>query len=303
MKYIGIDGGGTKTHFVLFNENGQIVKEVLKPTVHILNQSKEKCIQYLKEGVEELDSENYAYVIAGLAGYGQQEEVRHLIDEVCVQAFASRKYKIYSDVEIAMQGALDGHDGIVVIAGTGSIALSSINGQLKRCGGWGYQLGDEGSAYWIAKQMLSVYCQEIDGRLEKTALYDLIKKECHLQNDYDIITYMNQLNHDRRAIASLAKINALAAQKDDLYALSIYHRAANELSQLIRTLAHDFAESFYVSYIGGVFHSGDMILQPLKEQLSSLPCQLIAPVHTPEYGAFILGKKEYGKKEKRKENE
>ena len=303
MKYIGIDGGGTKTKFVLFNEDGQKEKEVLKPSVHILNQSKENCIQYLKEGVEELDPDKDAFVIAGLAGYGQQEEVRRLIDDVCVQAFAPRKYKIYSDVEIAMQGALDGHDGIVVIAGTGSIALSSINGRLKRCGGWGYQLGDEGSAYWIAKKMLSIYCQEIDGRLEKTILYDLVKKECHLQNDYDIITYMNQLNHDRRAIASLAKINGLAAQKGDIQALAIYREAANEISQLIKTLAQDFTEFVYVSYIGGVFRSGEMILQPLKEQLSSLSCQLMAPIHTPEYGAFILGKKEYDIKEKRKENE
>lgn len=303
MKYIGIDGGGTKTKFALFNEKGHIEKEVLKPTVHILNQSKEKCTQYLKEGVEELDPNHNAYVIAGLAGYGQQQEIRQLIDKVCDEAFTSRKYTICSDVEIAIQGALAGQDGIVVIAGTGSIALSSLNGQLKRCGGWGYQLGDEGSAYWIAKKMLSVYCQEIDGRREKTVLYDLIKETCHLQNDYDIITYMNALNHDRRAIASLAKINALAVQKGDRYALSIYRDAAHEIAQLIKTLAQDFTESFNVSYIGGVFCSGEMILQPLKEQLSSLPCQLIAPVHPPEYGAFIIGKKKYGKKEKRKENE
>ena len=227
MKFIGIDGGGTKTKFVLFNEDGQKEKEVLKPTVHILNQSKEKCIQYLKEGVDELDPAKKSVVIAGLAGYGQQEDVRHLIEEVCIQAFANRKYKIYSDVEIAMQGALNGQDGIVVIAGTGSIALSLIDGKLKRCGGWGYQLGDEGSAFWIAKKMLAVYCQEVDGRRKKTQLYDIIMKQCHLQNDYDIITYINQLNHDRRAIASLAILNSLAAQKGDCYALSIYQEAAD----------------------------------------------------------------------------
>lgn len=303
MKFIGIDGGGTKTKFVLFNEDGQKEKEVLKPTVHILNQSKENCIQYLKEGVEELDPAKKSFVIAGLAGYGQQEEVRHLIEDVCIQAFANRKYKIYSDVEIAMQGALDGQDGIVVIAGTGSIALSLINGKLKRCGGWGYQLGDEGSAFWIAKKMLSVYCQEVDGRRKKTELYDIIMKKCHLKNDYDIITYINQINHDRRAIASLATLNSLAARKGDCYALSIYQEAAHEISELIKPLVQDFDEPCYVSYIGGVFRSGEMILEPLKKQLSSLSCQLIPPVHSPEYGAFILGKKEYFEKEKRNENE
>ena len=48
------------------------------------------------------------------------------------------------------------------------------------------------------------FCQEVDGRLEKTILYDLIKRECHLVNDYDIITFMNNLNHDRTKIAALA---------------------------------------------------------------------------------------------------
>ena len=62
-----------------------------------------------------------------------------------------------SDVQIAIEGALDGQDGIVVIAGTGSIALSLKEGMLQRCGGWGYQLGDEGSAYWIAKKMLNAF--------------------------------------------------------------------------------------------------------------------------------------------------
>lgn len=303
MKYIGIDGGGTKTKFVLYSETGQKEKEIIKPTVHILNQSREKCIKYLKDGVTELDPDKKAIVIAGLAGYGQQEEIRQRINDICALAFENRTYTIYSDVEIAVYGALDGQDGIVVIAGTGSIALSFIHGQLKRCGGWGYQLGDEGSAYWIAKKMLAVYCQEIDGRQEKTLLYDLVMKQCHLQNDYDIITYMNQLNHDRRAIAALAKINAVAAQMGDLQALSIYVHAANELSQLIRTLALDFKDGCHVSYIGGVFQAGEMILQPLRQQLSSLSCQLTAPIHSPEYGAYILGKKEYGKKEKRKENE
>lgn len=75
-----------------------------------------------------------------------------------------------------MEGALDGENGIVIIAGTGSIALALKDNIVTRCGGWGSQLGDEGSAYWIAKKMLSIFCQEVDGRLEKTKLYELIKK-------------------------------------------------------------------------------------------------------------------------------
>ena len=121
---------------------------------------------------------------------------------------------------------------------------------LQRCGGWGYQLGDEkGSAYWIAKKMLNVFCQEVDGRLEKTILYDLIKRECHLVNDYDIITFMINLNHDRTKIAALAYINGLAAKEKDPNALKIYKQAAEEIYKLINLLSKSFQYSHLTSLI------------------------------------------------------
>lgn len=291
MYYIGIDGGGTKTKMTLFDEQGQSIKEVILPTIHILTQEQEKCIQILKEGINQLDPLEEAKVVAGLAGYGQQQAVRKKIETVCQQAFGKRKYAIYSDVHIAMVGALDHKDGIVVISGTGSIALSINHHQMKRCGGWGYQLGDEGSAYWIAKQMLSIYCKQVDGRLNKTVLYDMIMEKCSLQHDYDIITYINDLKNDRTAIASLAAINGEAAKQNDPYALQIYQKAAVELGSLIKTLASDFSTPFLVSYIGGVFdHAKDELLKPLQKELELLPCELVSPIHTPEYGAFVLAK-------------
>lgn len=194
--YIGIDGGGTKTKMVSYDDDGNICQEIVLPTVHILSQTPKKCIEILKAGVEQLDPQSVSKIGIGLAGYGQDKKIRKEIENICLKAFKNRPFVLKSDVQIAIEGALDGQDGIVVIAGTGSIALSLKEGMLQRCGGWGYQLGDEGSAYWIAKKMLNVFCQEVDGRLEKTILYDLIKRECHFENDYDIITFMNDLNHD-----------------------------------------------------------------------------------------------------------
>ncbi len=234
MLYIGIDGGGTKTKMVLFDENGTRLKELTLPTVHVLTQPQDQAIEILRNGVNQLDPDYNAIIGAGLAGYGQQKELRDKIQYICKQAFGNRPFVVESDVRIAIEGALDGHDGIVVIAGTGSIALSLKNSKLTRCGGWGYQLGDEGSAYWIAKKMFNTFCKEIDGRLEKTVLYDLIMEECHLDIDYDIITFMNHLN--RTSIASYAYINGLAADKGDPYAIEIYKHAALEINELIQTL-------------------------------------------------------------------
>ncbi|WP_373163780.1 N-acetylglucosamine kinase [Agathobaculum sp. Marseille-P7918] len=289
--YIGIDGGGTKTKFTLFDAQGHVQDECVKPTVHVLTQSREDCIRILAEGVQMLDPEGQARVVAGLAGYGQQESVRKTVQDICACAFTERPHLIFSDVQIALSGALDGQDGIVVIAGTGSIAFAQQNGVYKRCGGWGYQLGDEGSAYWIAKKMLAVYCQQVDGRLEKSCLYDLVQKACALENEHDIISYVAQMHSHRTEVAALARLNGQAAQAGDEYALEIYQEAAAELSRLIVTLSSDFQKPFPVSYIGGVFeHAASFMLEPLEKNLSALPCTLVSPAHTPEYGAYLLGK-------------
>lgn len=289
--YIGIDGGGTKTKMVSYDNEGNICKEIILPTVHIFTQTKQKSIEILKKGVNQLDPSHCAKIGIGLAGYGQDEKIRRIIEEICLKAFENRPFILESDVRIALEGALEGQNGIIVISGTGSIALSLKDGVMKRCGGWGYQLGDEGSAYWISKKMLNVFCQEVDGRLEKTRLYDILKKECFLEKDYDIIRFMNNLNLDRTKIASLAYINGLAVKENDQYALNIYKEAGDELYKLIEVLSKDFESMINISYIGGVFqNTGSFIISYLKEKLGDR-FSFIPPMHSPEYGAYILAKK------------
>lgn len=295
MKYIGIDGGGTKTKFVLYDENGNIMHEIVNQSVHILTQSEEICIDILRKNVLALDSSKQAIIIAGLAGYGNQKELRHQIENICKKAFDGYQYLLYNDVQIALMGALAGQDGIVVIAGTGSIAFSYVAGQSKRCGGWGYQLGDEGSAYWIGCQLLQKYCQQVDGRLPRTLLYHMVKEYCGLMNDYDMIQYRHRMENERKVIAHLAKLNYELAKQNDPYALQIYQDAAHHLASLIWPLAKDFKYSFILSYIGGVFLAKDYILKPLKKELSALQVQIQSPIFPPEYGAYLLGK-EYIKK-------
>jgi len=290
MLYIGIDGGGTKTKFVLFDENGQSLKERADDSVHVLTQDHQKCIDILKMNVNTLDPTHQAIIVAGLAGYGNQEELKRKIEDICSIAFSGYQYLLYNDVQIAMMGALGGEYGIVVIAGTGSIAFSYLDGKTKRCGGWGYQLGDEGSAYWIGNQLISKYCQQVDGRICKTQLYHKIKETCYLNNDYDIIHYRNLLTNERRDIAQLAKLNYILAQEGEENAIEIYREAAYQLSLLIRTLASDFHDTVTVSYIGGVFHANEYILDPLHVYISDLNCHLHKPLFSPEYGAYLLGK-------------
>lgn len=295
MYYIGIDGGGTKTKFALYDENGVSFAETVLGTCHILQVSKEDIISNLKEGVQCLldqypKATSHLKIGIGLAGYGQNPVLRKEIEDICDQAFLNIPYTLTNDVETALNGALNGQAGIMVIAGTGSIALAKHDNQEIRCGGWGYSLGDEGSAYWIARKLLAVFCKQSDGRLPKTYLYDALKQYLEIKEDHELIPYMNTVIHNERdKIAKMAVVVYQAARHQDSYAIKIYEEAALEIAMLLNTLAKTFDEPVTASYIGGVFKADDYILEPLKYYLDS-KITLIPPLYPPEYGAYLLAK-------------
>lgn len=295
MYYAGIDGGGSKTKFALYDENGTLLAETVLGTCHILQVSKEQIISILKEGIYDLleqypKAKSHLKIGIGLAGYGQNPKLRKKIEEVCDQAFTDIPYTLTNDVETALNGALNGQDGIMVIAGTGSIALAKQDSREIRCGGWGYSLGDEGSAYWIAKKLLAVFCKQSDGRLPKTYLYDALKQHLHIQEDHELIPYINNVIHNERdKIAEMAVIVWQAAVHQDSYAVKIYEEAALEIAMLLNTLSKNFNGPVTASYIGGVFKAEQYILDPLKYYLDSR-ITLIPPLYPPEYGAYLLAK-------------
>ena len=119
------------------------------------------------------------------------------------------------------------------------------------------------------------------GRLD----HDIIKvdERYHLHMTHRISQNGAVINRDDHYQATLL-------DKQD--ALQIYKEAAYEIAVLIKTLAKNFTSPFKVSYIGGVFEYGeDYVLKPLNNYLQPLSCQLVAPLYSPEYGAYLLGKK------------
>ena len=293
MYYIGVDGGGTKTKFALYDDSGTLLKEVTLGTCHILQVERNEIVSILKEGISSLlDSMNKdnLKIGIGLAGYGQNPILRKEIEDICDEAFMNIPYYLTNDVETALTGALNGEDGLMVISGTGSIALAKLSNQQIRCGGWGYSLGDEASAYWIAKKMLAIFCKQSDGRLSKTYLYESLKKHLSIKEDHELIPYINTtLNNDREKIAQLAIVVYDAAQHQDIHAIKIYEEAAFEIAEMLNTLVKHFDHPVNASYIGGVFKAGSFILDPLKHYLDP-KITLIAPLYPPEYGAYLLTK-------------
>lgn len=297
MYTIGVDGGGTKTKFVLLDEKTQMIESVELGTCHFMQVGFEGLEKIIAEGLEillgkaQLGDKDIGRVGLDIAGYGRVKEIATNIEKAMAKACKAYEYYLFNDVEIAHAGALNNQDGIVVIAGTGSIAFGKSNGKTQRTGGWGFQMGDEGSAYWIGKKSLELYGKQADGRLPKSALYYQFMDKYQLTNAYDMIRVVGQdLKGERGAIAQLAKLCHQAALDKDEAALKIFDEAGYELAQMINALVPLFEkEVVKASYIGGVFKSGPIITEAVQRHL--LPqIQWQAPLFEAEIGAALLAK-------------
>lgn len=296
MYKIGIDGGGTKTSFKLYNQKGECIKDTVKESCHLLQVSSETAIHILKEGLKELikdlSIDENLLIGLGLAGYGEDKSLRTKIEKVCQKALAPYEYYLFNDVSIALEGALKGEEGILVIAGTGSIALSKKENAYRRVGGWGYMLGDEGSAYWLTKEMFKHYTRQVDGREPRTQLVKLIKDKFDLEKEYDLISYLsNTLENDRRKVAEQAVLLEELLKMEDPVAFKLVEELSKHLSLLINTLGEDFHREIKVSYLGGVFNLGEALFEALEKELSH-HIKLTKPVFSPEKGAVLLAQRE-----------
>ncbi|MGL4570110.1 MAG: N-acetylglucosamine kinase, partial [Clostridium sp.] len=295
MYYLGIDGGGTKTQFTITDEKLNVIGTLNKGTSHFKQIGLLGVRDVLKTGFLDIlkkcniKEEKLAGIGIGIAGYGNVKEHRDALEEIIYDVFKDFNVTLKNDVEIAHAGALGGEDGVVIVAGTGSIALSKKGENYKRCGGWGYTIGDEGSAYYIGKKIIEIFSKEADGRKDKTPIYDMLKKYTNIISDYDLIKYINEeIKCDRLKIAELSMICFEAAKEGDKEAINIFSSAASELSEMINLLVKDYDNrTVYVSYLGGVFKSGEYILKPLKKDLKD-NVVIIKPKYTADIGAIIL---------------
>jgi N-acetylglucosamine kinase-like BadF-type ATPase len=194
-------------------------------------------------------------------------------------------------------GSLAGADGINIVAGTGSIGYGERQGRGARAGGWGEVFGDEGSAYWIAVRGLNSFTRMSDGRAPRGPLYQIFKDEFDLR-EFDLDLCARIMNaHDRSHVAAASRLVARAAQAGDGAAVRIFDQAARELVAIVeavrRALAFAPGEGVPLSYSGGVFEAGALILDPFRRHLAALPAawRLQAPLVAPSGGAAIYAAK------------
>ncbi len=233
-------------------------------------------------------STTFDALVAGISGF--DAGLSHVPD------FAARasRVRVLHDTEIAHAGALDGAAGIVVIAGTGSVALGNDEARAAfvRAGGWGFFFGDEGSALWVARTALRRAMTRYD-RAEPSALADAALA-------YFAAESLRELQHAfahgelaRPLLAGFAGDVLAVAAKGDRDARDVQTAAASELADLVRTVDARLPPAAwrYVSYAGGLFADAAFVDAFGDALLDVVPhANLVPPAHDPAGGALLLAR-------------
>lgn len=299
--YIGVDGGGTKTAFALINEDGLVLAKHHEATCHYLAVGIDGMAEILSQGITSLLNDADAkladvkYSFFGLPSYGEDQAMLKTLEQLPREILGDSPYSVGNDSICGWAGSLACQDGINIVAGTGSISYGEFDGAKARCGGWGELFGDEGSAFWIASAGLNVFTKMSDGRIKKGPLYSKLRKHLNLDHDLDLPgIILDQWQGKRHLIAGLSRVVCEACHEGDSHAAQIFNQAGHELAQIVDATRSELnivsQEKVKLSYSGGVFNAGDLILKPMQASLKS-DYILCKPRLSPVIGAALYAAK------------
>jgi N-acetylglucosamine kinase-like BadF-type ATPase len=297
--FLGIDGGQSSTTALIGDEAGRVLGEGRAgPCNHVGEaERRAKFTAAVGDSVREAAKqagvgleEPFAAVCAGFSGGAADKTAltRELI--------RAARYHITDDAQIALAGAANGGPGIIVIAGTGSIAYGrNAAKQTARAGGWGYVFGDEGSAFDLVRQALRAALRYEEGWGPPTALHAFLMTQTGLTATANASanTLLHQFytaEYPRERIAALAPLVDEAARSGDAVAGALIEHAAQELALLsaaVRRQLFQEPDEAPVHYIGGVFECETLLARfRLLTELDEIS-RVSPPRHPPAYGALL----------------
>ena len=312
MSYVlGIDGGGSKTVCVLMDDLCEVLGRGEAGPSNYQSIGIEATLQSIQSAIHNAveiaiitNTVKIDAICLGLAGVGRATDIE--VVKALVQDLQNNKYLpinwalqpanivICNDALIALVGGIGQPVGIVVAVGTGSIVFGrNHQGHTKRVGGWGYILGDEGSAYKIAIAGMNAALKSDDGREMSTSLIEGFKQHLDLESIEDLIEVIYRREWGVKQIAALAPVIDLAAASGDIVANSIIDDAVKELVKATSTVIDTIFSSDSVLEVvttGSVWRGKCKIHEIFTTSLvKKFPdVKVIFPRDEPAYGAGLL---------------
>ncbi|MEX2156412.1 MAG: BadF/BadG/BcrA/BcrD ATPase family protein [Gemmatimonadales bacterium] len=271
---LGVDAGGSHTTVALGDRDARVLARADGPGSAMKPGGAQRSAAVILDVARRAAAQAgvslpAAVALVGAAGAGRAPE-REALAAAILAAGVAERVDVRGDVELALAVAFGDGAGIMVSAGTGSIAYARTpDGNLHRAGGHGWQLGDEGGGYWLGRRALAAAARAHDGREESSTLLERLLVALGLQTFDDLIRWTATATPGQ--VAALAPHVLNAAREGEAVAQRAILDAAAELAQLVRILIRHFSgtEAVPVATAGGLLSPGSPLLDALRAMLGA----------------------------------
>jgi N-acetylglucosamine kinase-like BadF-type ATPase len=305
--FLGIDGGGSKTSCLIGDETsilGAGTASGSNPVRVGVEQARESLAAAIRQAcaVANVSLSQLERTCVGLAG-AVRPEISDPVREFLSQLIPG-EIEIVGDMVIALEAAFGGASGVIVIAGTGSIAYGRNSaGQTARAGGWGFAISDEGSGHWIGRTAVAAAVRAVDESDPESGnqtLLESLMSIWRVKTREGLVVAANSTPPPD--FSALFPAVLAAADRGDPVALRVMGAAGTELAGLAETVVERLLSPTYadarpvsVAMSGGVFGNSPLVRQIFHNRLrSEYPEAVVNPdVIEPVRGALELARKNH----------
>jgi N-acetylmuramic acid 6-phosphate etherase len=284
-RILGVEGGGTKTAWVVIERDGdevRILDQGKLPPSNFRLVTLDRLRSILSELPKQIDRAGVF-----LAGCGLED--RPILSNLCAEIWPTAKIIIGNDRDSGLAAALGSGEGIVVNAGSGSSVTGRRGDRIERAGGWGHILGDAGGGYFLSIQALRLILREYDLRRGEVQFTAKILHALSLNNLDELVRWAQTA--DKMEIALLTPVVFEAAASGDARVMEIIESGAQVLSEYTEAVGsrlHLLAPK--VVLMGGLFHRDSIYTHAFRRRLKkNLPDARVGTAErSPELGAAWL---------------
>jgi len=284
-RILGVEGGGTKTAWVLVESAGnelRILEHGRLPPSNFRLVTLDRLRTVLSELPKQIDRAGVF-----LAGCGPED--RPILARLCSEIWPTAKILTGNDRDSGVAAALGNGEGIVVNAGSGSSVTGRRGDRIEKAGGWGHILGDVGGGYFLVIQALRFVLREYDLRRGEVQFAAKILRALSLNNFDELVRWAQTA--DKMEIAMLAPVVFEAAASGDARVMEIIESGAQVLSEYTEAVASRLQMlAPRVVLMGGLFHRDSLYTHAFRRRLKkNLPdARVTTAERSPELGAAWL---------------
>jgi len=281
-KVIGIDGGGTKTEFVLCDEAGSVLKRIVLTSSNPVDIGMDNSCNIIKSGITGLLNGDIKVdgMFAGISG-GSVSNNKYIIASYIKEAFPDIKFNNGTDAINVISTELKNDDGVVLIAGTGCCAFAKRGNELLRIGGWGYLFDGAGGGYDIGNAAVRAVLNSYDDIGPETVLTELFKTQMNI----DVPKEISKIYEGGKSyIASFAPLVFKGYEMSDNVSKNILEKTVDHWAIIIKKAMEKVPHSKKAALAGSIFKQNDIVLPMLRERMSC-DCDIIVSHLPPVYGA------------------